>query len=91
MVRSFGALHASYDKRVVGEGHEVRLAEAGCCVWLQSIKNRLGARGRDAGIIKMKRRGVDGDTNGAQSEQTRHSDALNPKTTEGTSLTLVAS
>jgi len=26
MVRSFKTFHASYDKRVVGEGHEARLA-----------------------------------------------------------------
>jgi len=32
MRRSFKTLHASHDKRVVGGGHEVRLAREGCCV-----------------------------------------------------------
>ena len=32
MMRSLKALHASYGKRDVGEGHEVRLARKGRCV-----------------------------------------------------------
>ena len=65
-MRSFKALHASHDKMVIGEGHEVRLAREGRCVQLQSIKNRLGARGKRRGYHKGERRGVEGDINRAQ-------------------------
>lgn len=52
MVRSFEALHASHDKRFIGEGHEVRLAREGVLCAVASIKNRLGARGKRRGYHK---------------------------------------
>lgn len=35
MMRSFGALYASYDKRIVGVGHEFRIAGEGVVMWLR--------------------------------------------------------
>lgn len=53
---SFGALHASCGERVVGGARGARLARKGALCGLQSVKNRLGARGMRRGYHKQETR-----------------------------------
>jgi hypothetical protein len=66
MMRSFKALDASHDKRFVGEGHEARLAREGVVCGCSQSRIDWVREGRDVGIIKGKRRGVNGDINRTQ-------------------------